>query len=372
MDRLSHMEEKELVGAVEKAIRYTHEDLSPNDAILKVATDRQYNPEYVKRMVEAFNKSKSMHVLDKAAAEDKARPFDLADPQVILRAMFNPPEKVASSFALPSGDFSTMDLGKTFLNKEASEYLDLSPLAADDAKKVDRLLKQAAEDREHICSGIREELRMKIQMHKHAFEESIISAVSQIRKMGRQNLRKTAQNMINMYPDTGPQLMRILEHKSNIAFPSVEKTASAVILPTKEPYLTIAKIYGEAQKMAQAEVEADMFEKGAAEPFMSSVAANTLANMMAGLGMNQEDMQSLMSGSKKKYKPVEEDLDPQFYNRMKSHDAKRTFMQLALFDDDLKQYEHNDLLKAYNDTVQSLPEAYGNPSALKNLMLRNL
>jgi hypothetical protein len=104
---------------------------------------------------------------------------------------------------------------------------------------------------------------------------------------------------------------------------------------------------------------------------MSSIAANTIANMLAGMGLSPEEMSKVM-GSKKKSQAVEEDLDPAFYNRIKSHDAKRTFMTLALYDPDLKNYKYQDLMKAYNSAVGSIPESFNKPEVLKNLMIRNL
>ncbi|MHC4617947.1 MAG: hypothetical protein ACYTEQ_09360, partial [Planctomycetota bacterium] len=47
-------------------------------------------------------------------------------------------------------------------------------------------------------------------------------------------------------------------------------------------------------------------------------------------------------------------------------------MTLALYDPDLSQYAHRDLVKAYNESVMAVPSAHRNSPILKNLMVRNL
>jgi hypothetical protein len=47
-------------------------------------------------------------------------------------------------------------------------------------------------------------------------------------------------------------------------------------------------------------------------------------------------------------------------------------MSLVLYDEDLRDYNYSDLVKAYNASVSTVPEAYDNPVILKNLMVRNI
>jgi len=148
----------------------------------------------------------------------------------------------------------------------------------------------------------------------------------------------------------------------------MEKTANAVVFPRLEPYLTVSRIYDAAEKMAAAEVAQRSFDKEG-EGFISSLAANSLANLA------DEPLSALGLGStrvKKKYESIEDNLSPEHFNRMKSHDVKRTFTLLALYDDELKQYKFPELIRAYNDSVQLNPYSYKNPTVLRNLMVKNL
>jgi hypothetical protein len=47
-------------------------------------------------------------------------------------------------------------------------------------------------------------------------------------------------------------------------------------------------------------------------------------------------------------------------------------MTLALYDEELRNYDYQDLVKAFNEAVQIAPESIDNPSVLRNLMIRNI
>jgi len=144
----------------------------------------------------------------------------------------------------------------------------------------------------------------------------------------------------------------------------MEKTANAVVFPRLEPYLTVSRIYEAAEKMAAAEIAQHTFDKEG-DGFFSSLASNTLANLAPG-------GPTLVPNVKKKPESIEDELSPEYYNRMKSQDVKRTFTLLTLYDDELKQYELPELVRAYNDAVQINPDAYKSPPILRNLMIKNL
>lgn len=381
MDQLSIAKQQDLIKDVEHTIRLTHDGMSPNEALTKVASDNKLPPEMIRRAAEAFNKSKSVHVLKTAGEEDRAKPFDLVDPGAVIKNIFAPVQKEASSFALPDGNFEAIDFdfSDAVMQKAATEESDAMENyhpkrepTEDELVTIERLSKQASIEHSQFCEKVRQDIHMNIQEHKYAFDKALNTVVGITQTMSDRQFEKMARRIVTGYPTTGPGLVAILSHKSRRDMPgNLEKMANHIVFRAKEPYLSVANLYVSAEKMAAAEVEMGMFEKKAAQPFLGSVASRTIANMLAGMGMSPDEMQDVM-GSKKKSKLVEEDLDPAFHNRMKSHDAKRTFMMLALYDPDLKQYDQKSLMKAYNDAVQTVPESFNNPAILKNLMVRNI
>ena len=102
-------DESRIVRAVEEAITWANTGLSPNESIQKVAVAKQFSPTIIARMVEGFNKSKSVFMLKNASDEERPKPFELADTSKIVQGIFSAPEqqqKVAST--LPTTDFSNL------------------------------------------------------------------------------------------------------------------------------------------------------------------------------------------------------------------------------------------------------------------------
>ena len=357
MNTLSPDGEKALVTAIEQSIRLTHDGLSPNDAITKVAQDNQFGPELIRRMAETFNKTLSVHKFKTAGVDDdRAQVFDLADAGAIIQNIYEPSEKIASAFSLPVGDFSEDVLSAPVMEKTAR---------AVDPGTVERLTAQAHIEQGHIRKGIQDQLRLESRKYKLAFDTGLDDLCEHCAPLSPRAFQKTAQFIVNGYPTTGPNLLAIVVSRTTHELGDIEKTANAVVFPRLEPYLTVSRIYAAAEKMAASELAQQTFDKEG-EGFISSLAANTLANLTPMSKAIGE------AGVKKKYKSVEEELSPEYFNRMKSHDVKRTFTMLALYDDELQQYEFPDLIRAYNDAVQINPDAYRNPSILRNLMITNL
>jgi hypothetical protein len=356
MNTLSPDGEKALVTAIEQSIRLTHDGLSPNDAITKVAQDNQFGPELIRRMAETFNKTLSVHKFKTAGVDDdRAQVFDLADAGVIIQNIYEPSEKIASAFSLPVGDFSEDVLSAPVMEKTAR---------AVDPGTVERLTAQAHIEQGHIRKGIQDQLRLESRKHKLAFDTGLDDLCEHCAPLSPRAFQKTAQFIVNGYPTTGPSLLAIVASRTTHDLGDMEKTANAVVFPRLEPYLTVSRIYDAAEKMAASEIAQHAFDKEG-DGFFSSLASNTLANLAPG-------GPTLIPNVKKKPESIEDELSPEYYNRMKSQDVKRTFTLLSLYDDELKQYEFPELVRAYNNVVQINPDAYKSPPILRNLMIKNL
>jgi hypothetical protein len=368
MKPLSRQEESRLIGSVEEAIGYTNNGMSPNEAIEKVARDRQYTPEYINRMVQAFNKSKSVFMLKKASADTRANAFDIADASVIIKNIYEPEmSKVANaSPELPGSmlevDFHSGNLADKLasLRDERAAARDIHPNSA-----YKRL-----HDHMHTCKGIQEQLYFKIQEHKYAMEKAFQKAAEYMAPMSSRELKKVAQHVINAYPSSGNRAMRCVGSIMHRPIPEMDKTANSAIFPNKEPYISITEAFNQAERMAEAEVHHADFEKKA-ESFLSSMSANAAANLLTGIGMDPKNLSDIVS-AKKKPRPLEEELDPSHFNELKGIEARRQFTNLALEDPELKNYDYKDLVRAYNTSVQTVPDAYNNPVVLKNMMINNL
>jgi hypothetical protein len=310
-------------------------------------------------MVEGFNKSKAVDYLGKTAADERAKAFSIADFPTIMKNIYEPQEKVASvSFKLPTRDFSKIDFGDSWTEKLAS-------FNSESEYKPNTYVHPASEDkmrrnRQHVTEGIRRGLHDKVAFYKHKFDETLNRVVDLVAPLGNTKLQKFATNIINGYQDSGRSLVQVVATRLGREVQNLDKTANATIFPTKEPYITVTKLYDYAQKMAAAEVDKEAFEKKA---FDLAGVGKSLAGSLAADKITDKD-------PKKEIGPTEEDLDPQTYNDLKGIDARRTFANLALYDPDLQKYDMHDLARAYN-TASKMGLA-SNEVVLKNAMLANL
>ena len=367
MNNLSVEDENKLIASIEKAIGLSNEGTSPNDAIRKVAEERQYGPEIIQRMAEAFNKSKSSYILKKATAAERSKPFDLADAAEIIRGIYEEPvEKTASDFRLPSKDFSKLGLDADLTLEKVAQVLGPSSPAGE--KMYRHTLVRKLDKYAHFCTKVSQTLRDRRQQLHYTFMNTVQKAARELLPLSRPHLQKVAQLIVNGYPTTGPKLVKLLSAYSHRELPTLEKTANAAVFPSEEPYISIAEVYQAANKLAIAEAAFRGFDKEAAagKGVFSSFLGSTVSEL-SGMGKKEEGGTPV-----DKLDQLLEVVDPEVLNRMKEIEARHNFMQLMLYDPQLQKYDFNDLLKSYNDSVSSVADSYRHPNVLKNLMLQNL
>jgi len=363
MGRLSSKEEQRLVDAVARSIEQVNSGSSPNDAIEKVAREEKYNPNFIRQMVAAFNKSASIAKFTKEASPEKRKDtFELADAQIICRRIFPPIEKTAEEVKCETPSFeikaSTMEKAATAL-EDYSAYKGLSY-----ANMISRIDK---------CRSAHNLLSTSLKNKEAAamvdFEETVDKLVKHSLTLAPVEFQKFARLTVNGFPMTGEKMLKLISIKSGRALPSdLQKTASAAVFPAKEPYFSLASAHLCAESLVRAHRERDSFSKYA-EGFVSN-ALDSLGSTIsdaAGLFSSKDDKKEVA-----KAKTPELDLDPQFFNALKEVDSRKAFADLALYDPDLKQHDIPTLIGAFNSAVQSVPEAATNPPALKTLMLQRI
>lgn len=106
-----------LMGALSSAVKNFNETKSANDAVIKAASDADFNPEQTKRLVEAFNTARTIHYYK--VATDRTASFTLADPAIVLAGHFNSATEKAAS-ATDYVDYSCY-------NREEESYYPTAP-----------------------------------------------------------------------------------------------------------------------------------------------------------------------------------------------------------------------------------------------------
>ena len=324
-----------------------------------------------------------MHRLKEANQEDRAKAFTLADTDGILESMYAT-DKTASADTpaahVPKLDLNirlhgtTPEMDKTASDNSAEAQAESGiSLLNNSAKTLTPSATAPAREMAHT-RGVFD----KMASHAHTkkadaclmVERSIDQAVESMRTMDGGQLQKVAQHLVNGYPDSGKALVALLASKLCKPIAGVEKTASATVFPTKEPYIAIGNMYKYAQDQITAEKQIELLEKEAG-PFMGRLLATTAANSLAGVGVDPNSLGQRLRHAKDP-KHLTEELSPRHYNRNKELNAKKNFYMTILYDDMLKNYDHTNLVNSYNEIVGIIPEASENPALLRQLMRKNL
>lgn len=176
IEKMSKEAEKRIVTALETAISLTNSGSDPNEAIRKVAEDCSFTPPIIRRMVEAYNTSRTLAHLKKASGEDRATTFPLADPAVILGTMY--PEKVSvgqkaaeyvpSDYARKPGDFMSKVAEARHRPIPRLKYAQYER----DALSHERRVWGEREKLEKVASSCRSELRICLERMRTQIKEA--------------------------------------------------------------------------------------------------------------------------------------------------------------------------------------------------------
>lgn len=131
MKKMDKAEEKRIVEALEKAVKLANDGMSPDDALVKMANEYKFPAESVKRMVEAFNVSKTLAHLKHAKADVRGDSFPIAGVENILGKLYpaEPETPASKSAAAPSQEYGTDDTTDyvALLTKQA-DMIEIPPL----------------------------------------------------------------------------------------------------------------------------------------------------------------------------------------------------------------------------------------------------
>ena len=94
-----------LMKALDSAVKHFNGGMSDNDAVVKAASDSQFNPDQTQRLLETYNTAKSVYFFK--VANDRRESFPLADPAVVMPALFSGEAraKAKAAGALPDQGF---------------------------------------------------------------------------------------------------------------------------------------------------------------------------------------------------------------------------------------------------------------------------
>jgi len=121
MNKLSKAGEQKAMLALESAIKFANDGMTPSEAIVKAAQDATLEAPMVQRLVEAFNVSKTLHHFKKSAGDDRSATFPIASPESIMAELFPPDPMTPAKEAAAAVHPDQRDFVGFLMAKEASE-----------------------------------------------------------------------------------------------------------------------------------------------------------------------------------------------------------------------------------------------------------
>jgi hypothetical protein len=372
--KLNKTTEQAVMSAIEKIIDDSRH--MPDADLNKVAADvfkgtDGMTPELIRRACEAYNKSKSVHTLQKRAAEDRAEEFPLIDSDQVINKVYGYHQKAASStFELPAPTLQDNILklheGLKKVASESEETVDL------DSRAIDRQIYRSTKDIEKKV----ERFHIKVANYREISEQAMNRVCQIVRRLPKKQIQKVARLTVNRYGEDGVRFMKVVGAFTDNEFP-LQKTAAAAIFPLEEPYTSITIAIDEARNHSH---YSRMLEKVAGVAWDENKAAvsdawkDTLSvrGSVAGgakgvaeaakvtTGKLLDPLMALaaapVKGQLAKSDKVSADkvYDAETINELDRLDTQETFMEVAM-DDFTKDYPIADTIQAFNNVASVVP-----------------
>jgi hypothetical protein len=328
-------------------------------------------PELVRRACEAYNKSKSVHTLQKRAADDRAEEFPLIDSDLVINQVYGYHQKAAMGFELNP---------PTLQDNLLQLHEGLKKVAADDAETNeldDRAIsRQIYRTRKDIEKQI-ERFHAKVASHRERSESAMHRVCQIIRRLPDRQIQKVARLTVNRYGDDGVRFMKIIGAFTENEFP-LQKTAAAAIFPLEEPYTSVSIAIDEARTYSHYD---KVLKKIAGPAWEANKQAakdawvNTLSAEGFVPGLVRGGGTALKTVSRRLLDPVvelakapvieqlqkgktmkrDEVFGPELRNQLQQLQAQQSFIEVAS-DDFTKDYPIDDILQAYNNVVGTTPD----------------
>lgn len=382
LEKLSSVDEQRLIGSVREAIAQANQGADPSAAIAKVASDRNYNPEFVGRMVEMFNTSKTLaHLKNTKEASARAGDFGLACTDKVMASMF-PARLNQSTQDLPIG---LGEMGKSagycgVTQEKVASFEKSAGYVEDGAakfKKAEALLRDMKRDVSTMKTA-----QAALGMKR---DELLVKAATYFRTVGHAPFEDVDACMQSMYGAAGTLAMDVVYGACN--GPALrEKRASAVDRPrladrSAEPYASICGFVDISREMAKSAAEIETMQaelKEAAEAFKARIKQADMLDALGGgllttaVTENPITGGSEAAGQKALSKALESATDPMHENIIRGIETEGMLQKLISTDPVLAKYDPADVVDAFNEISRFSPMAASQPMIARSYLRKLL
>ncbi len=404
--RLSDYPEKQRVfQALETAIDLANQGQSANDALFKAASDYGMTPHFVRRMVEAFNTSRTLaHLKQASSPNERSAVFELADADDILQRLYPndvPAQAKAAAvsvvdddwFAPPERNFNKAAVapGSTVIDPDEGTTFDqaaargASRHSFDNKPNMGELVGRIQKE-----SGIL--ARRAQEHHQLAFEQyerlmgNLQKVSSYFRSMDHRPFHEVESNALFQHGVVVQPVMDMVFNMSKRAAFGERRGG----MPIREvlfnhrqsPYVEIsnalenaAQLAKEAAAEAKIRNERESFIKQANEKLTLIFRKTGFDSHAGGKSAALGGLLGAVWGQTKQPNPVvtaADIINPEDEAAMRGADAQVTLVDLLANDEVISTYPREDVIKAYNDLAGLLPNAATQPVILRPLLRKML
>jgi hypothetical protein len=427
MRALNKEAEQKLISAIERAASLVNAGSTPNDAIIKSASDANIPAGHINLMVHAYNTGRTTKQREQGENTfDKSADFQLANADAVMEALY--PKQVKTSSAIEqssvvSTEYAVSPMGflgrrKAEMDKAAAAQAVLPaktwvPAPRDEQAAVERAYsqkvaeKRAAEEVRRVASAAYQKAAAEMEKlceyfrvpGNMSFGDAVREVSMRLGNDGEMVLNKVAA----VYPHVtkqaatremyigNPVPCQLVENVLNAVedYNTAQKAANNIktaSAPTKKEvpeFLTGSILYSP--------VEAPLTLKEAAprpphapapEPTMTlkdffKAPAVNVAKRMAGAPQKPSGLSGLMFDAPQTNKDVVKDqygklTDPEHELALRDIRSQGTIHDLMLNDPVISGYDPHDVAMAYNEISDTAPSLGDSPAVMQAMMRKRL
>lgn len=378
MERISKKDEARVIDALKQAIKQANAGVAPSTAISKVATAERFSPEIVKRMVEGFNTSKTLHHL-KTAKDSRDGSFPIADFKEVLSEMY--PEEVKTrreeKVATAVPEYYDMPEPVNYMEKKSNVALPVvkaEPYPTDPNAFYRRYhnKKSAAEKRI-------KDIRSEYYLAYENFQNNIKEAAHHFRLVTHEPFADFERRVQCEFGDTGTKLLDVIYKAANLKRkPKPLEKRSSVIFPLQTPYTYTAAAIEQARVMRKKAEEfaiaKQALDKAVAD--IDELIPKKEAGALSSMYVIQNAVKPLLPtpdrGEPDSEKVLDNLYDPEHETELRSIKTQSMLNNLMANDPIISGYDEDEVLRAYNDISSMTPYAATQPNVMRGMLRRVL
>lgn len=387
IERMSPHQVNELTDSIMQAVKLANAGTHPNDAIIKVASEKGYGKPHVERMIEAFNVSKSIKHRKDAKGEEKAASFSIADPAIIFSKMYPEHVEIPVDTKSAAWEPTGTDMCETrmFSLENAPTLSEKRPeVHSYGQASIDLLMKRACNELYRQERAV-EQAKQYVSGARELMHSEIVKLASYFRQIPHEPFSTFEKAAYTIEGTSIKPLMDAIWDLSRRSEDKQEKRASAdvkVSIGDRKPYAMLDTVlkaregYRKAsEKCASMTAELNTYRAGLQErmemltKFAAGAGLGSLAPFMLGTLLPKGTSDTLTKGLPSGKPMSPDDLTSiDFDAERQGIHTQSMLHDLMTNDEVLRRADPKHVVRAYNDLSTVAPRAVQSPMILRGLL----